>query len=210
MKLVGVKVGQILKDKFGNKFEVTQIDDGDDFMPVELKCVKFVKDVCFGRDTITKPNFHSWILKDRSKILSSDSIVGEFLKEHFYPSEYNSFDDLELIDIVLNGVECRFLFGDAKAIKKVDVTLKDLCIDDNTNYPTKDNVRLDDIIVDKNGTEYRVIARNSTGIDVKYVREFVGIDGVVFNVNSTMYVPFSNSSYPDGMFTTKEFVFKNK
>lgn len=75
-------------DKFGNKFEVTQIDDGDDFMPVELKCVKFVK--------------------DRSIILSSDSIVGEFLKEHFYPSEYNSFEDLELIDITLNGVEYRF------------------------------------------------------------------------------------------------------
>lgn len=210
MKLDDVKIGQILEDKFGNKFEVTQIDTDDKLMPVGLKCVKFVKNVCTGCTTITKPNFRFWVLKDRSRILSSDSIVGEFLKEHFYPSEYNSFDDLELIDIVLNGVECRFLFGDAKAIKKVDVTLKDLCIDDNTNYLTKDNVRLDDIIVDKNGTEYRVIARNSTGIDVKYVREFVGIDGVVFNVDSTMYVPFSNSSYPDGMFTTKEFVFKNK
>ena len=151
MKLDDVKIGQILEDKFGNKFEVTQIDTDDKLMPVGLKCVKFVKNVCTGCTTITKPNFRFWVLKDRSRILSSDSIVGEFLKEHF--SNIKTFnDELKFIDVVLNGVECRFLFGDAKAVKQVDITLKDLCLNGDEEYPTNFNTRLNDIIVDKNGT----------------------------------------------------------
>ena len=35
MKLVGVKVGQILKDKFGNKYEVVQIDEDVNFLKCE-------------------------------------------------------------------------------------------------------------------------------------------------------------------------------
>ena len=213
MKLKDVKVGQILKDKFGNKYEVVQIDDADsDFMPVELKCVEFVKEVCFGRnlDSITKVDDYSWILKNRLRILSSDSIVGEFLKEH-YSNEYSSFDDgLNLVDLTFNDTNCRFLFGNAKAVKKVDVTLADLCIDDNKNYPTKDNTKLNDIIVDKNGVEYRIIARNNYDITVKYEREFVGIDGVIFNTHSTMCISFPDDRYENKFLTTKEFVFKNK
>ena len=78
------------------------------------------------------------------------------------------FDELDVIDVDVKGVCRKFLFGDTKSIKQIEVTLKDLCIDDNQNYPTKDNTRLDDIIVDKNGTEYRVIARNNYDITVKY------------------------------------------
>lgn len=210
MKLEDVKVGQILKDKFGNKYEVVQIDDADkDFMPVELKCVEFVKEVCFGRniDIITKIEHHSWVLKNRLRILSSDSIVGEFLKNH-YSHEYNSFvDGLNLVDLTFNDTNCRFLFGDAKAVKKVDVTLDDLYVDD-VNYPTKDNSRIDDIIVDKSGVEYRIVAKYSSGIEAVYKREFIGVDGVVFNVNSKIYVPFPNDTQPNGTFTTKEFVKK--
>lgn len=205
MKLEDVKAGQILKDKFGNKFEVTQIDTDDHFMPVELKCVEFVKDVCIGCDKITKSNFHScvWVLKDRSRMLSSDSIIGEFLKEHF--SNTKTFGELEIIDLMLNGDECRFLFGDANVIKKIDVTLKDLCLNGDEECPIIYNTRIDDIIIDKNGTEYRIIAKYSTGIEIVYSTEFTGIDDKVFNVNAKMYIPFYNSGYTDDVLTTKEF-----
>ena len=204
MKLDDVKIGQILEDKFGNKFEVTQIDTDDKLMPVGLKCVKFVKNVCTGCTTITKPNFRFWVLKDRSRILSSDSIVGEFLKEHF--SNIKTFnDELKFIDVVLNGVECRFLFGDAKAVKQVDITLKDLCLNGDEEYPTNFNTRLNDIIVDKNGTEYRVIAKYSTSIEVVHSTEFTGLDDRVFDVNVRMYIPFYNKVYTDDVLTTKEF-----
>ena len=204
MKLKDVKIGQILNDRFGNKFEVTRIDMDNKFMPIELKCVKFVKNVCIGHDTITKPNFHFWILKDRSRILSSDSIVGEFLKEHF--SNIKTFnDELEIIDIVLNDVKCSFLFGDAKAVKRVDITLKDLCLNGDEEYPTNFNTRLNDIIVDKNGTEYRVIAKYSTSIEVVHSTEFTGLDDRVFDVKVRMYIPFYNRVYTDDVLTTKEF-----
>lgn len=36
MKLEDVEIGQILKDKFGNKYKVVEIDKNDDFVPVEL------------------------------------------------------------------------------------------------------------------------------------------------------------------------------
>ena len=59
MKLKDVKIGQILNDRFGNKFEVKQIDNGDDFMPIKLKCVEFVKDIYTSRDKITEVGYHS-------------------------------------------------------------------------------------------------------------------------------------------------------
>ena len=210
MKFVDVKVGQILKDKFGNKYEVAQIDEKDNFMPVELKCIKFVKDVCFGLrgDIITKVGDYSWILKDYSSCLSFNSFVGEFLKCNFCPD--TCVDELKRIKLSFNEIERDFIFGSAENIRKIEVTLKDLLIDDNENYPTKDNVRLDDIIVDKNGAEYRVISRDSSGIGVKYKTKFIGINGTVFDTYSTTYIPFHYDTYEKGILTTKEFVFKNK
>lgn len=211
MKLENVKIGQILKDKYGNKYVVKEIDV-DYFMPVYLKCIKYVRSVRFAAamNIIDKVGSTSWILKDGSKILSSDDYVGEFLKRHFRFRSDEKFEELKCIELKLDGEKNHFLFGNNAAIKQIDLTLRDLYVDDNKNYPTKDNTRLDDIIVDKNGTEYRVIARNNYDITVKYEREFVGIDGVVFNTCLTMCIPFPDDRYKNKFLTTKEFVFKNK
>ena len=170
MKIVDVKVGQILKDKFGNKYEVVKIDENDNLLPLKLKCIKFVKKVRFSHagNIITKVGSYAWCLQDYSKLLSSNSTVGEFLKQHFLSDLTKMpFDDINIIDINVDDIYHRFLFGDIKYIEQIEITLKDLLIDDNENYPTKDNVRLDDIIVDKNGVEYTVISRDSSGIGVK-------------------------------------------
>jgi hypothetical protein len=215
MKLEDIKIGQFLKDKFGNRYKVVEVNEDDDFAPVELKCVKFVNSVyfgstCFGHSNnhITEIGSRVWVLKDYSRLISSNGFVGEFLKRNFC-SDIN-VDKLRRIELSFNGIKRDFIFGSPEDIAKIEVTLKDLCIDDNTNYPTKYNVRLDDIIVDKSGTEYIVIARNNAGIEVKYKREFIGYNGKVFDINSKIYIPFPNSIYPDDTFITKEFVFKNK
>lgn len=210
MKLEDVEIGQILKDKFGNKYKVVEIDKNDDFVPVALECVNFVKDVYFGHgmNHIKEIGSCAWILKDYSRFISYNGFVGEFLKRNFCPDI--NVDELRRVELLFNGIKRDFVFGSPENIAKINVTLKDLCIDDNTNYPTKYNVRLDDIIVDKSGTEYIVIARNNAGIEVKYKREFIGYNGKVFDINSKIYIPFPNSIYPDDTFTTKEFVFKNK
>ena len=151
---------------------------------------------------------HAWILKDYSCFISSNCLVGEFLKRNICP--YINVNEMRLIALSFNGIRRDFVFGSSEDIAKIEVTLKDLCIDDDINYPTKYNTRLDDVIVDKLGTEYIVIARNNAGIEVKYKREFIGYNGKVFDINSKIYIPFPNSIYPDDTFTTKEFVFKNK
>lgn len=211
MKLEDIKIGQILKDKFGNKYEVKEID-ADYFMPVYLKCIKFVKNVRFAAamNIIDKVGSNSWILKDCSKILSSDDYVGEFLKKYFRFRPNETFEELKCIELKLDGEKNHFLFGNNAAIKQIDLTLRDLYIDDNKNYPTKDNTRLYDIIVDKNDVEYTVISRDGSGIGVKYKTKFIGIDGTVFDTYSTMYIPFHYDTYEKGILTTKEFVFKNK
>lgn len=210
MELEDVEIGQILKDKFGNKYKVVEIDKNDDFVPVGLECINFIKDVYFGHgmNYIKKVGSHAWILKDYSKCLSSNSLVGEFLKRNFCLNICGN--ELKRIEFSVNGVKRDFVFGLPENIMKIEVTLKDLCIDDDINYPTKYNTRLDDVIIDKLGTEYIVIARNDAGIEVKYKREFIGYNGKVFDINSKIYIPFPNSIYPDDTFTTKEFVFKNK
>lgn len=47
MKLEDIKIGQFLKDKFGNRYKVVEVNEDDDFAPVELKCVKFANSVYF-------------------------------------------------------------------------------------------------------------------------------------------------------------------
>lgn len=211
MKLKDIKVGQVVVDKVGNKYEVKEIDV-DYFMPVYLKCIKYVRSVRFAAamNIIDKVGSTSWILKDGSKILSSDDYVGEFLKRHFRFRSDEKFEELKCIELKLDGEKNHFLFGNNVAIKQIDLTLRDLYVDDNKNYPTKDNTRLDDIIVDKNGVEYAVISRNGSGIDVKYKTKFIGIDGTVFDTYSKTYIPFHDDTYQKDILTTKEFVFKNK
>lgn len=68
MKLEDVEIGQILKDKFGNKYKVVEIDKNDDFVPVGLECINFIKDVYFGHgmNYIKEVGSRAWILKGYS------------------------------------------------------------------------------------------------------------------------------------------------
>ena len=43
MKLEDIEVGQTVVDKFGNEYVVGYVDYDDDFMPVWLRCTKFVE-----------------------------------------------------------------------------------------------------------------------------------------------------------------------
>ena len=163
---------------------------------------------CFGHSNnhITEIGSRVWVLKDYSRLISSNGFVGEFLKRNFCPDI--NVDELRRIELSFDGIKRDFVFGNQENIGKIEVTLKDLCISDNTDYPTKYNTTLDDVIVDKFDNEYTVIAKYDYGIDVKCKRELTGVDGNTFNITSKIYIPFPNSTYPDGMFTTR--VFKKK
>lgn len=211
MKLEDVKIDQVLEDIYGNKYRVLEIDD-DNFLPVHVECIEFQRKVHFGAgyNVISRIGSRAWVLKDYSRLLAADGTVGGFLQRHFYPNANWNFDDLEYITVSSNDTDKRFLVGNSIAIGKVKVTLKDLRIFDNSSYPTKDNTRLDDILVDKSGKEYRVIGRNNEGLTVKCKGEFVGADGTIFDTCLTMYIPFPDDRYQNKFLTTKEFVKKNK
>jgi len=207
MKFEDVKIDQILEDKYGNRYIVTEINSHDDFLPVRVECIEFAREVRFGAgyNIINKVGSHAWVLKDYSRLLLVDGPIGDFLKRQFYPNANWDFKDLEFITLSSNDTDKRFLIGNDKAIKQVKVTLWDLRIFDNSSYPTKDNIRLDDIIVDSMGNEYRVIGRNNDGIYVKYDSEFTSADNTVFHTESQMYIPFPDDRYKNKFLTTKEF-----
>lgn len=211
MKLEDVKIDQVLEDIYGNKYRILEIDN-DNFLPVHVECIEFQAKVHFGAgyNIISKVGSRAWVLKDYSRLLLADGAAGSFLQRNFYPNANWNFDDLEYITVSSNDTDKRFLIGNSEAIRKVKVTLIDLRISDNSSYPTKHNTRLDDILVDKSGKEYRVIGRNNEGLTVKCKGEFVGTDGTIFDTCLTMYVPFPDDRYQNKFLTTKEFTKKNR
>ena len=211
MRLEDVKIDQVLEDIYGNKYRVLEIDD-DNFLPVHVECIEFQAKVHFGAgyNVISGIGSRAWVLKDFSRLLIVDGTVGAFLQRHFYPNSNWDFDDLEYITVSSNDTDKRFLIGNSEAIRKVRVTLGELRIFDNSSYPTRYSTRLDDILVDKSGKEYRVIGRNNEGLTVKYKNEVIGANGIIFDTYSTMYIPFPDDRYQNKSLTAKEFVKKNR
>ena len=53
MKLKDIEIGQVLKDKFGNKYKVTSVEDND-LQSVMVTCIEFKQDVCVSNSNINK------------------------------------------------------------------------------------------------------------------------------------------------------------
>ena len=81
MKLENVKIGQILKDKFGNKYEVMNVDTRDNVQSVEVRCVEFKKMVCLSNLYIYKLGDTEYLINDKSFLLSLDSPTGKKLQK---------------------------------------------------------------------------------------------------------------------------------
>lgn len=45
MKLKDIEIGMIVIDEYNNQYEVIDIDENEKLMPVELRCIKFLKSV---------------------------------------------------------------------------------------------------------------------------------------------------------------------
>ena len=90
MKLEDVKLGQILKDKFGNKYKVTAIEK-DDLQSVIVTCIEFKKEVCVGDLSIIGLGDAVWLLNDRSILLSLESSSGEKIAKNCQKFKIYSF-----------------------------------------------------------------------------------------------------------------------
>lgn len=45
MKLKDIRIGMKVVDEYNNEYEVVDIDENEKLMPVQLKCIKFLKDI---------------------------------------------------------------------------------------------------------------------------------------------------------------------
>ena len=66
MKQKEVKIDQIVVDKYGNEYEVYDVDYTNDILVVALKCIKHVKDIRVYNDIyFTAVDHIFWIYKSK-------------------------------------------------------------------------------------------------------------------------------------------------
>ena len=183
MKFEDVKIGQILEDVYGNKFEVIGISN-----KVMVKCIEFKKSVRVDPYTtlaglLTGVNQTLWILKDFSMLLPIHEGFGKFIKDNFYSSLALS-GNLESITVDICGIKRDYILAQQSTIDKIKIitlTLSEMkIVEDAENVcTTKDfqivketKTKLEDVsigmeVVDKLGNEYIIIALDSTEMPVK-------------------------------------------
>ncbi len=192
MKLCDVNVGQILEDRYGNKYEVVTISEGNNFYPVLIKCVDFKQPVgTDGYGGITDVGQGTWVLKDRSALLSVEEGAGKFFKENFYSSLALS-NSLEQITVELsNGSKRHYLLGRQSTIDNITMTLEDMNpVEDDCL--TKDNIQIGMTVIDGVGNEYEVISCDRNSAHLSRTIEITTIEGIAKTIDVTVCVPFDD------------------
>lgn len=205
MKFEEVEVGQILEDVHGNKHEVIDISNGNDYYKVLVKCIEFKKSVRVDPYTaLTGINQTLWILKDRAMLLSIDDGPGKFIKDNFYSSLALS-NNLESIVLETSiGTKRHYLLGQQSTIDKVGLTLSEMTVVED-DYLTINNIKNGMKVIDGLGNEYVVI--DYDGVSVKLICniKFTSMNGESKNIDTVMRVLYYNINMPEYACTTKDF-----
>lgn len=91
MKLEDVTVGQILKDKFGNKYKVTSVEDND-LQSVLVTCIEFKQDVYVSDLCVSKCGDCLWLLNHRNLLLPLESPSGRKIAKNLkFANSLNRF-----------------------------------------------------------------------------------------------------------------------
>lgn len=205
MKFEDVKVGQILEDKIGNKYEVMRIVDSNKIYPVFLKCIEFRKAVTIDSYTTVTGIWQTfWIIRDRSMLLSIDNGPGKFIKENFYSSLALS-NGLQSITITASvGTERTYILARSSTIAQIQLTLSGLeAISDD--YLSLNNIRTGMKVVDGAGNEYVVVDHNAVSVKLLRKIQITTIGGTSKTIETVVRVPYWNHSSDDGPCTTKDF-----
>lgn len=204
MKFEDVKIGQILIDVHGNRFEVVKIVYNNKYFPIFVKCVEFKKPVKVDvYSSLTDVNQTLWILKDRSLMLSVDNGLGKFIKDNFYSSLALS-NNFEHIEIDINGAKQYYLLGQQSTVDKIELTLSEMEVVEY-DYLTPNNVKNGMKVIDGNGNEYVVIDFGTEAVQLLRNIEFVDMEGTAKNVDVTMRVSYYNANKSEYACTTKDF-----
>lgn len=194
MKLRNVKIGQILEDVYGNKYEVLEVAKSYEYYPILVRCIDFKKPVKVDTQmygSITSVGQRTWILKDRSLMLPIEDGPGKFIKDNFY-SSLALGGSLERITLQSsNGTKRHFLLGQRSTIDSITLTLDEMkIVEDEVDYPTSDNAYIGMKVVDGEGKEYKVIDLNMVSVQLGYISNFTAMDGTVNAISATIQVPY--------------------
>ena len=194
MKFKDIKVGQILEDRFGNKYEVMDITGGTKCYPVSLRCVGFRKTVTIDSyTTVTGLDQTFWIVRDRSMLLSIEEGPGRFIKENFYSSLALS-NSLEYITLEVQGGRKRdYILGRREVINKIGLTL------------SEDNVKMRMKVIDGLSNEYIVSDYGTEAVKLLRSFKITTINGATRHIETAIRVPYYKVGTPDNMCTTKDF-----
>lgn len=203
MKLEDVKVGQILKDKYGNKYEVKLISK-DDLQSVFVSCVEFKKKVYVSEFDITKCGDSVWLIDDKNILLSKDSLFGraicQKLKFTYFSSCFNKIT-------ISSGFDSQtFLLCKQSTIDKI-LTLSDLEEDVVIDYLTADNVKLGMKVIDGIGNEYVVDDIVDDSVSLLLNMKTTNIDGESCVISLKTWIPFYDEK---DVITTKDFLIVQK
>lgn len=203
MKLENVKVGQILKDKFGNKFEVMTIDKSDNVQSVEVKCVEFKKSVCVSNLYINRLGDNEYLINDKSLLISLESLSGEkIVKNLNFTVLPKCFKQIK----ISSGYNSQtFLVAHQETIDKIDVTLSDL-EDVSPDYLTSNNVKLGMTVSDGLGNEYVVVDVDNDLVQLSMNMNTATVNGKSCVIDFKTWIPFyDENNENDDVITTKDF-----
>lgn len=205
MKFKDIKVGQILEDRFGNKYEVMDITGGTKCYPVSLRCVGFRKIITIDNyTTVTGLDQTFWIVRDRLMLLSIEEGPGRFIKENFYSSLALS-NSLEYITLEVQGGRKRdYILGRREVINKIGLTLSELEVL-GEDYLREDNVKMRMKVIDGLGNEYIVSDYGTEAVKLLGSFKITTINGEARNVDMVIRVPYYKVGTHDNMCTTKDF-----
>lgn len=203
MKLKDVKVGQILKDKFGNKYKVMLIKNND-LQSVFVKCVEFKRAVCVGISYINDCGDDVLLLNDRSILLSLESPSGKKIAKNLKLTTFS--DDFKKIEISTDFDSRSFLLCSKSFIDKIDATLFDLEEDVASDYLTEDNIKLGMKVVDGLGNEYVVEDYVDDSVQLSRTFETSSVDGESCIMSMKTWILFyDENKAEEHLITTKNF-----
>ena len=202
MKLEDVKLGQILKDKFGNKYRVTSITN-DDLQSVFVTCIEFKQKVCVGDFSINECGYRVWLLNDRNILLSDESPSGKKIAKKF--ELFSFLKSYQKITISFGFKNQNFLLCRSSFIDKIDVTLSDLEEDVVVpDYLTEDNIKIGMKVSDGLGNEYIVDDYVDDSVELLLNMETTSVDGESCVMPMKTRIKFYNETEKH-LITTKNF-----
>lgn len=206
MKFEDVKIGQILEDVYGNKFEVQEISHTSIHYSILVKCIEFKKSVKVDSsgNAFTGINQVFYILRDRSILLSIDDGFGKFIKDNFYSSLALS-NNLESVTVNIDDIKRNYLLGHQSTIDKIALTLSELKIVED-NYMTEDNIKLGMTVVDGLGNKYIVEDYENDSVQLSMTIETTSVDGEQCIMSMKTWVLFYDENKDEKhIITTKNF-----